>query len=113
MPPGDAAAVADAILLILNDEPSRERPPRSTPVVEKLRWMSVVQPALNFLANPRLAPDAQEARGQLRYLLPLHAEWEQLHLEREHFLKEIEQFRNRRAVRWADRLASLLGKSKT
>ncbi len=118
--PGDAAGVATAIIQTLGDENMRRRATaHAQPFVEQLRWSSVVQPILNFLHAPYLAPDAEESRKQLQYLLPLRREWEQL-LAENRALKgenrslaiELGRFRQRRSVRYAETASRLAAKIK-
>lgn len=113
--PGDAAGVADAILRILDDTNARQRPSsQAQPFVEQLRWSAVVQPILQFLGDPHLAPDAEEARRQLRYQLPMRQAWASVHQENQVLKAKnaelsivLERYRQRRSVQWADRAASL------
>lgn len=118
--PRDTQGVADAILQMVGDENLRARASeQARPYAEQLRWSSLVQPIIDFVSHPQLAPDAEEARGELEKLLPLRREWESLRAENAQLRAEnnslkvlLEEFRRRRAVRYADEAASWLGKIK-
>lgn len=82
--PGDAAALAEAILAQLNDPtPRAERIAKLQPVIAPRRWQAVVQPLLNFIRAPHLAADAAEARASIGGLVSLRSEIDNLRRERD------------------------------
>jgi glycosyltransferase involved in cell wall biosynthesis len=122
--PGDVRGVAQAILDLLESAPERRsRLSAGDPEVLQMRWSAVVRPILDFLRQPRLAPDALEARKNLRYVVPLRRDWQRLHdeysqrsgewaMEREHLQQQVDALRSRRVVRLADRVGGLLNSLK-
>jgi glycosyltransferase involved in cell wall biosynthesis len=118
--PGDVQAVAQAILDLSENAPERRlRLSGDDPRMQAMRWTAVVRPILSFLREPRLAPDAQEARKNLKYVLPLRRDWQRMRdeynqragewaMEREHLLQQVNALRSRRVVRMADRVGGLL-----
>lgn len=82
--PGDANALAEAILAQLNDPtPRAERIAKLQPVIAPRRWQAVVQPLLNFIRDPHLAADAAEARASIGGLVSLRSEIDNLRRERD------------------------------
>ena len=82
--PGDANALAEAILAQLNDPtPRAERIAKLKPVIAPRRWQAVVQPLLNFIRAPHLAADAAEARASIGGLVSLRSEIDNLRRERD------------------------------
>jgi hypothetical protein len=72
-------------------------------------WSGVVQPLLEYLKDPVFAPDAEQARSILRNQIPLRKEWEDLRAENEALNHQIDMIRQRRIVRFTDRVNKLLG----
>ncbi len=79
VPPGDSHAVANALLRLLDSTPSRsELAQRIAPLQHALRWSVVVGPIVEFLKQPRLAPDANRARKRIPSLVQLRQENDEL-----------------------------------
>ncbi|MCW1969912.1 MAG: hypothetical protein KIH69_017500 [Anaerolineae bacterium] len=82
--PGDAPALAQAILAQLNDPTSRtERIAQLRPVIAHRRWSAVVQPLLHFIRQPALAADADAARASIGGLVSLRSEIDTLRRDRD------------------------------
>ena len=109
--PGDVNGVKEGILEFLGDDGIREK---SNELVKEnwstFSWSGVVQPLLEYLKDPVFAPDAKQARSILRNQIPLRKEWEDLRAENEALNHQIDMIRQRRIVRFTDRVNKLLGR---
>ena len=125
VPPRDPTAVADALLAWLSDPPSRtELMARSSALRDTLRWSSVVRPIVEFLQQPRTAPDASVARNRVHALIRLRwendrlreensrlrGENDRLREENSRLQSELSSIRRGRVVRALNRLYRLLGR---
>jgi glycosyltransferase involved in cell wall biosynthesis len=114
--PGDAEGVSKAVLCLLEDRDLRNsKQARLVPLLQKLNWMEVVKPILEFLQNPALAPDGSESRRQINERSLIRKEWEYLRLfnqdlrqENQELHSEVDRLHRRIIVRLADRLARIL-----
>jgi hypothetical protein len=97
VPPGDPAALAGALLELLDRPGLRaELAPRFAAVAGQFRWERVVAPIARFLEQPRFAPDARRALDELDLAARVK------HLEST--LQAIQGGRVMRLLRWVDRL---------
>lgn len=125
VPPGNPNAVADALLAWLSDLPSRaDLEARLSALREAWRWSVVVRPIVEFLQQPRTAPDASAARDRICALIRLRWENDRLRKENEHLreknenlrsenqhlLSEMDSLRRGRIIRTLNRLYKLFGK---
>lgn len=97
VPPKDPRAVAEALLAWLNEPlPRAQLEEQARPLQERLRWSEVVRPLHEFLQNPRMAPDASQARARLSPLLRLRQEIDRLreeNVELQELRQEIDRLR--------------------
>jgi len=125
VPLRDPIAVADALLAWLSDPPPRaELKARTSALREMLRWSSVVRPIVEFLQQPRMAPDASVARDRIHTLIRLRWENDRLREENSRLQEEnsclqeensrlqseLSSIRRGRIVRALNRLYELFGK---
>lgn len=118
VPPGDPVAVADALLAWLNDLPPRvDLEARLSALRESWRWSSLVRPIVEFLQQPRLAPDASVARNRVHGLIRLR--WENNRLREENnrlreennrLHSEMNSIRQGRIIRVLNTLYGFFGK---
>jgi glycosyltransferase involved in cell wall biosynthesis len=109
--PGDVDGVRKGILEFLGNDGIREK---SNELVKEnwstFSWSGVVQPLLEYLEDPVFAPDAQHARSVLRNQIPLRKEWEDLRAENIALNHQIDMVRQRRIIRFTDRVNKFLGR---
>lgn len=68
--PGDSPGIA-ALILRLLEHKKEDLIPHELPVHSKrMRWTAIIQPIVEFLKHPRLAPDAAQSRARLHYVIP-------------------------------------------
>ncbi len=95
VPPRDPIAVAEALLGWLDSAPPRaELAARTSGLRETLRWSSVVRPIVEFLQQPRMAPDASMARNRVHALIRLRWENDRLREEREGLRRRIDELQS-------------------
>jgi hypothetical protein len=93
-------------------------------VIQFYKWSNIVKPILNYLSNPKLAPDSKLARESMEYTILLRKEWEDLRKEREELRAyqseldremqrmrdEMSALRNRKVVKVADKYGEVRDK---
>lgn len=118
VPVGDPQAVADALLQWLDAAPPRsDLALQVRPLQENLRWSVVVKPIVEFLKQPRFAPDAYRARERIPALIRLRWENDALRQENDALRQEneawqayIESVRKGRLVRLMNWVYRIFGK---
>lgn len=109
VPYQDVLAVADSITEILSKQDLRKDGKSNVAGLrEELSWSGVVQPLLQYLQNPTFALDAEQARANLNYNLPLRKEWEDLRAENAALHHQLEMIQQRRILRFADKINKIL-----
>ena len=111
--PGDVQGTAQAILDYLEQPGLRDQmQPALADLRQRFAWSSVVLPVVEFLRNPRRAPDGDYARSMIGEMTHLRREWEELRTQKiamENALQEeIRILRSSRPVRMADALGNFL-----
>lgn len=109
--PGDARAVADALLALLEDPPPRPvLTARTRSLREAWTWPRVVRPIVDFVRRPERAPDADRARGRIPALLTLRKENDLLRQENRFLQAHLEAIRRGRLVRLLNAIYGLWGR---
>ncbi len=106
--PGDAQGVASAILERLS-EGKRPAPMNDLPAVG---WSDCVFPFLNFLENPRFAPDAKASRSSIYSINAWQSQLDSLQEQNAQLLAEVSLLRRRKVVRLADSIGSVIHKTR-
>ncbi len=106
--PGDVQGVARAVLERLS-QAKRLAPINDLSIAP---WSECVAPLLNFLENPRFAPDAKTSRSSIDSIVAWQSQLDSLQEQNAQLQAEVSLLRRRKVVRLADSIGNVLHKAR-